>query len=42
MRVRAVLSRLCSKVITAHRDYEGTKYTKERDWVRQVRGFDGH
>jgi hypothetical protein len=35
--VSCVLARLCSKVITAHRDYEVAKYKKERDWVRQVR-----
>ncbi|OWZ21330.1 Metalloprotease [Phytophthora megakarya] len=27
-------SRLCSKVITAHKDYELPKYRKEREWVR--------
>jgi hypothetical protein len=30
--------RLCSKVITAHHDYELPRYRKEREWVRAVRG----
>uniref|UniRef100_H3GCF0 USP8 dimerisation domain-containing protein n=1 Tax=Phytophthora ramorum TaxID=164328 RepID=H3GCF0_PHYRM len=33
--------KLCSKVVTAHHDYELPRYRKEREWVRTLFGIGG-